>query len=163
MNEEKPVFDTTHRLRRLWLSVLTDESGMTKQAVKRRLIFRSVKKTLNGVDDFGVENTPDTDRVAIMLLPESIQEPIDGLGFRLKSFKSVAINPSKVCVLHTFLAITICSVKQVAIAEAIQQASVSILGTLILPETGFAQGQAAVGGDAEKWIIQFGHPFKMIL
>ena len=77
MDETKPVFVATHWLCWLWLSVLTDEACMTEQAVKRRLIFRSVEKTLNGVDNFGIENTPDTDRVAIVLLAEPIQEPID--------------------------------------------------------------------------------------
>ena len=101
MNETKPVFDTTHRFRWLWLSVLTDEDCMTEQAMKCRLIFRSVEETLNGVDDFGIEHTPDTDRVAVVLLAEPIQEPIDRFGFRLKPFQSVAINPSQVCVLHT--------------------------------------------------------------
>ena len=101
MNEAKPVFDKTHRLRWLWLSVLTDEACMTEQAVKRRLIFRSVEKTLNGVDDFGVEHTPDTDRVAIVLLAEPIQEPIDGFGFRLKPLESLAINPTQICLLDS--------------------------------------------------------------
>ena len=107
MNEAKPVFVATHWLRWLWLSVLTDEACMTEQAVKRRLIFRSVEKTLNGVDDFGIEHTPDTDRVAIVLLAEPIQEPIDRFGFRLKPFESLAINPTQICLLHAFLRSTV--------------------------------------------------------
>ena len=87
--------------------MLTDEACMTEQAVKRRLVFRSVEKTLNGVDDFGIEHTPDTDRVAIVLLAEPIQEPIDGFGFRLKPFESFAINPTEICLLHAFLRSTI--------------------------------------------------------
>ena len=62
---------------------------------------------MNGVDDFRVENTPDTDRVAIVLLTEPVQEPIDRFGFRLKPFQSVAINPAQICLLHAFLRSTI--------------------------------------------------------
>ena len=102
------MFVATHWLRWLWLSVLTDEDCMTEQAVKRRLIFRSVEKTLNGVDDFSIEHNPDTDRVAIVLLAGPIQEPIDGFDFRLKPFESIAINPTQICLLHAILRSTIC-------------------------------------------------------
>lgn len=78
------------------------------------LIFRSVEESLNAVEDFGIENTPDPDRVAIELLTEPDQKPIYRLGFWLKPFKSFAINPTQVCVLHTFLDSTIFSVRQAA-------------------------------------------------
>ena len=96
------------------LSVPTDERRMSQQAVQRGLIFRSVEKRLNAVEDFGVEHTPDTDRLAVELLAEPDQKSIDGLGFWLKPFESFAINPTQVCVLHTILDSTIFSVRQAA-------------------------------------------------
>ena len=76
------------------------------------LIFRRVEEGLNGVEDFGIEHTPDTDRVTIELLTEPDQKPIHRLGFWLKPFESFAINPSQVCVLHIFFGSTFFSVKQ---------------------------------------------------
>ena len=87
--------------------MLTDERGVRKKALQRSLIFRSVEERMNGVEDFRVENTPDTDRVAIVLMAEPIQEPIDGFGFRLKPLESLAINPTQICLLHAFLRSTI--------------------------------------------------------
>ncbi len=74
--EAKPVFGITHPHYWLRLSVLTDEGCMAEQAVQRGLIFRSVEKGFNRVEDFGVEHTPDTDRLAIELLTESNQKAI---------------------------------------------------------------------------------------
>ena len=78
------------------------------------LIFRSVEERLNAVEDFGIEHTPDTNRVAIELLTEPDQKPIHRLGFGLKPFESFAINPTQICVLHTFFGSTFFSVRQVA-------------------------------------------------
>jgi hypothetical protein len=91
------------------LSVLADKQGVRKQALQRGLIFRRVEKCLDGVEDFGIEHTPDTNCLAIVLVTEPIQKPIHRLGFWLKPFESVAINPTQVCVLHTFLDSTICN------------------------------------------------------
>ena len=49
---------------------------------------------MNGIEDFSIQHTPNTNRLAIVLLPESIQKPIHGLGFWLKPFESLAINPT---------------------------------------------------------------------
>ena len=62
---------------------------------------------MNAVEDFGIENTPDTDRVAIELLAEPDQKPIHRLGFWLKPFEPLAINPTQISVLHAFLRSTI--------------------------------------------------------
>lgn len=76
------------------LSVLTNISRVREQAVQRGLIFRRVEQRLNGVDDFGIEHTPDPNRLSILLLSKPVQKPINRLGFWLKPFESVAINPS---------------------------------------------------------------------
>ncbi len=82
--------------------------------MQRGLIFRRVKECLNGFDDFGIEHTPDSDRISIELMPKPVQKPIHRLGFWLKPFESLAINPSQIGVLHTFLTSTIFSVRQAA-------------------------------------------------
>ena len=68
---------------------------------------------MDGVENVGVEDTPNADHIAV-LLAEPTQQPIDGLGFWLKPFESLAINPTQVCVLHTHLRTTISWVRQEA-------------------------------------------------
>lgn len=92
--------------------MLADEHGVRKQALQRGLILGRVQECLDGFENFGIDHTPDTDRVAVVLVTEPIQKPIHRLGFRLKPFESVPINPSQVCVLHAFLDSTIFSVRQ---------------------------------------------------
>ena len=105
---------TTHPRYCLSLSVPTNERGVRQQAVQSGLIFRRVEKSLDGVEDFGIEHTPDTNRVAIVVVTEPIQKTIDRFGFRLKVFESFAINPTQISVFHAFLDSTIFSVRQAA-------------------------------------------------
>ncbi len=82
--------------------------------MQRGLIFGGVKETLNRFEDFGIEHTPDTNCVAIVMVTEPIQKTIDRFGFRLKAFESLAINPTQISVFHAYLNSTIFSVRQAA-------------------------------------------------
>ena len=81
---------------------------------------------MDGVENVGVEDAPNADHVAV-LLAEPAQQPIDGLGFWLKPFESVSINPSQVSVLHTLLGITISWVKQEAKMEPVNRSTETLL------------------------------------
>lgn len=98
----------------LRLSVLTDEGGVIKQAMKRRLVLRRVQKTLNRVANVAFEDRPNTNPFLILLLTEPTQKSIDGLGFRLKPFEALFVDPSQVSVLHTLVPTTIFGDKQEA-------------------------------------------------
>lgn len=91
----------------LRLSVLTDESGVVKQAMKRRLVLSRIQKTLNLVANVAFEDRPNANSFVILLLTEPTQKPIDGLGFRLKPFEALFVDPSQVSVLHTLVPTTI--------------------------------------------------------
>ena len=88
-------------------SVLTDERGVIEQALQCGLIVRVVKQFLNRVADFGVEHTPDSYSVPVVLPAQPIQKAVERFRFWLKAFQSFVINPSQVCVFHTFLRSTI--------------------------------------------------------
>lgn len=72
-----------------------------------RLIFRRIEQRLNRFDDLGIEDAPNADGLAIVLMAESIQEAIHRLRLRLKSSESFAINPSQVSVFHSIFSSTL--------------------------------------------------------
>lgn len=84
----------------------TEKVRVGKQALQGRLILSSIQETLDRVASFGIEDRPNSDGTVIPMT-EPDQKPIDGRGFRLEPFESVAINPAQVSVLHVFVRTTI--------------------------------------------------------